>query len=104
MSAGVWVVGSYDHAWQASSVHGTELEALRLVNAQGWGNAVFVPFGQEISAAVRGEPDPAAERREREAEIFDEGWSALSDEMRAQAKDPSHPITRTNPYRREETR
>ena len=35
---------------------------------------------------------------------FDEGWRAHFDEYELQKKDPSHPITDTNPYRNKENK
>lgn len=59
-ATGVWVVGCLDWNWIVESVHPTELEALRIINGRGYGEAFFVPFGTEIAeaAASRREPEP----------------------------------------------
>ena len=52
LDAGVWVVWDRDYYVFVSSVHVTELEALRVINEQGYGKVSFVPFGADINEVL----------------------------------------------------
>lgn len=52
VNAGVWAVGTFDYGWTVELVFpGTEegeLQALRLINERGYGEARFVKYGEPI--------------------------------------------------------
>ena len=52
--AGVWVVGHFDWNWIAEKIYDSEIDALREVNARGYGEVRFIPFGAEISQVALG--------------------------------------------------
>jgi hypothetical protein len=43
---GAWFVFGYDYGEYPIALFGTEVEALRVVENQGYGNVVFWPFGK----------------------------------------------------------
>lgn len=50
---GVWVVYTWDWHAVVQSVHDDELEARRIVGAQGYGAAAFLPFGANAQVDLR---------------------------------------------------
>lgn len=50
---GVWVSHSWDMGPTEVRPHASEIDALRLINEQGWGEVVFVPFGKSVDEAHR---------------------------------------------------
>lgn len=44
---GAWFVFSYDYSAYPIALYGSELEALRKVESQGYGHVVFWPFGKQ---------------------------------------------------------
>jgi len=50
-SGGVWAVCDRDYGETITLVYPTEIEALREVNARGYGRVVFVPWGTELPQA-----------------------------------------------------
>lgn len=50
---GVWVVYSRDYNLLVQSIHAAEIDALRAINAQGYGSVMFVPFGVDVTDAAK---------------------------------------------------
>ena len=46
--AGVWAVVTSNYHDYIQMIFPTEIDALRLCNTQGYGRAVFVPFGKTL--------------------------------------------------------
>lgn len=51
--AGVWVSHSWDIGATDVRPHASEIEALRWVNAHGYGSAMFLPFGETVEEVDR---------------------------------------------------
>jgi len=48
-SGGVWAIVDTDYGDSITSVHETELDALRVLNGRGYGRVLFIEFGSTLA-------------------------------------------------------